>query len=149
MASLIPNLEARVQTDQLLVVFDGHCGLCNRTVRWLLRRDRRDKLRFAPSTDPAIAELLSNHGISVAPDTILVLRNINTPIEELLVRSNAILVCLRALPQPWRVLAAIARLIPRPFREAMYRLVAQHRYQIWGRYESCPFPTADERRHFL
>jgi len=143
------QIDIRLQPGQLLVIYDGNCGLCNRSVRWLLRRDRKDHLRFAPSSDPAVADLLASHGISVIPDTILVIRNVNTAIEELLVRSNAILACLRVLPQPWPMLAAIARLMPRPLREAGYRLVARYRYKIWGRYESCPIPTPEDRSHFL
>ena len=143
------QIDIRLQPGQLLVIYDGNCGLCNRSVRWLLRRDRKDHLRFAPSSDPAVADLLASHGISVIPDTILVIRNVNTAIEELLVGSNAILACLRVLPQPWPMLAAIARLMPRPLREAGYRLVARYRYKIWGRYESCPIPTPEDRSHFL
>ena len=148
-ASNILELKGR-----LLVVFDGECGFCNRSIRWLLRRDRRDRLCFAPSSDPAVRELLASHGVSLqslesSPDTILVLRNAGTHVEELLVRSNAVLACLRALPQPWPFFAALARLIPRPVREAAYRFIANHRYRIWGRYDSCPIPTVEERRHFL
>ena len=80
---------------------------------------------------------------------MLVFRNVGTPVEELLVRSNAILACLRVLPQPWRIFGALFRLIPRPLREAGYRFIARERYRIWGRYESCPVPTPEESRHFL
>jgi predicted DCC family thiol-disulfide oxidoreductase YuxK len=156
---ILPQLDtgARigVRPDQILVVFDGLCSLCNRSIRWFLRHDRHDRLRFAPSDDPAIAELMAAHGIlrgspvSNGPDTILIFRNIGTPVEELLVRSNAVLACLRVLPQPWPALAAILRLIPRPFRESGYRFVARWRYRVWGRYDSCPIPTAEERRQFL
>jgi len=150
-------LEARLK-DRLLVVFDGECGFCNRGIRWLLRRDGHDRLRFAPSSDEAVGELLANHGFrpaetdgnaKPAPDTILVLRRVGTPVEELLVRSNAILACLRVLPQPWPALAAMLRLVPRPVRESAYRFMASNRYRVAGRYESCPIPTAEERMHFL
>jgi len=148
-ASGLAGLEGR-----LLVVFDGECGFCNRSIRWLLRRDRKDRLRFAPSSDPAVRELLASHGVlsqasDTSPDTIFVLRNTGTHVEELLVRSNAILACLRVLPQPWPFFAAVARLIPRPVRESAYKLIARYRYRIWGRYDSCPIPTPEERRHFL
>jgi predicted DCC family thiol-disulfide oxidoreductase YuxK len=144
-----PQLEGR-----LLVVYDGECGFCNHSIRWLLRRDRRDLLRFAPSTDPAVTELLAKHGAQPfgkdpARETMMVFRNTGTPLEELLVRSNAILACLRVLPQPWRLLGALLRLIPRPLREAGYRFIARERYRIWGRYESCPIPTPEESQHFL
>jgi predicted DCC family thiol-disulfide oxidoreductase YuxK len=145
-------------TGRLLVVFDGECGFCNRSIRWLLRRDRKDRLRFAPSTAPAVEQLLTSHGVQPFgqgsnPDpgfeTVLVFRNAGTSMEELLVRSNAILACLRVLPQPWPALAAVLRLIPRPLRESGYRFVARQRYRIWGRYATCPIPTPEERRHFL
>jgi predicted DCC family thiol-disulfide oxidoreductase YuxK len=139
---------------RLLVVYDGECGFCNHSIRWLLRRDGKDRLRFAPSTDSAVAELLAGHGAQPfgkdpGRETVMVFRNIGTPLEELLVRSNAILACLRVLPQPWRMLGAMLRLIPRPLREAGYRFIARERYRIWGRYETCPIPTPEESRHFL
>ena len=148
-----PQLE-----DRLLVIYDGECGFCNRSIRWLLRRDRGDQLRFAPSTAPAVAQLLSSHGVQpfgqgsspdLSRETMLVFRNIGDSMEELLVRSNAMLACLRVLPQPWAAVAAILRLIPRPVREWAYRLIARWRYRIWGRYATCPIPTPEERAHFL
>lgn len=158
-----PQLE-----DRLLVLYDGQCGLCNHSIRWLLRRDRRDRLRFAPSNDPAVQPILLRHGYQpanqadcrqassgsgvsseAAPDTILVLRHVGTRLEDLLVRSNAILACMRVLPQPWPVVPAILRLVPRPLRDSAYRLIARWRYRIWGHYQTCPIPTAEERQHFL
>ncbi len=68
--------------SRLLVIYDGHCGLCNHTVQWLLARDRHDRLRFAPSLSPQVAPLLAHHGFtpdaspngpsSSGPGTILV-----------------------------------------------------------------------------
>ena len=137
---------------RLLVLFDGHCGLCNRSVRWLLRRDRHDRLRFAPSNAPQVAALTRlNFVMSDAngPNSILVALYIGSPAERLLARSDAVLAVLAELPQPWPALAAILRLIPRPLRDLVYRLVARWRYRIWGRLESCPIPTAAERDRFL
>lgn len=148
-----PQLE-----DRLLVIYDGECGFCNRSIRWLLRRDRGDRLRFAPSTAPAVAQLLLSHGVqpfgqASSPDpsreTMLVFRDIGSPMEKLLVRSNAALACLRVLPPPWPAIAAILRLVPRPVREWAYRLIARWRYRIWGRYATCPIPAPEERAHFL
>ena len=41
-----------------VVFYDGVCGLCDRTVRFLLRRDRRDRLRFAPLQGEVARKLL-------------------------------------------------------------------------------------------
>jgi predicted DCC family thiol-disulfide oxidoreductase YuxK len=140
--------------DRLVVIFDGHCGLCNRTVRWLLRRDRRDQLRFVASESEMAAGLLARHGINSpdaesGPATILAVLNFGGPAERVLARSEAVLALLAELPRPWPAVAAALGWIPRPLRDLGYRLIARWRYRIWGRLESCPVPTAEERKRFL
>jgi predicted DCC family thiol-disulfide oxidoreductase YuxK len=140
--------------DRLLVIFDGHCGFCNHSVRWFLRRDRLDRLRFVPFESPKVAGLLARHGLDAAmaapgPDTILVVRNPEGEAEQVFVRSEAALAMLGKLPRPWPVIAAGLRWVPRPLRDLGYRLVARWRYRIWGRLESCPIPTPQERERFL
>ncbi len=140
--------------DRLLVVFDGECGYCNRAVRWFLRRDRRDRLRFVASESAKVAGLLARHGIGVTdtesgPGSILVFEDADGPAEKLLVRSDAVVAMLRQLPRPWPAIAVMMRLIPRTVRDLGYRIVARWRYRIWGRLECCPLPTAEERARFL
>ena len=138
---------------RLLVLFDGHCGLCNRSVRWFLRRDRQDRLRFGPADSPKVAALLARHGFDWSdadgPSSIVVVECVETPAERLLIRSDAVLKMLGELPQPWPFVARCLKLIPRPLRDLCYRLIARWRYRIWGRLESCPIPTALERGRFL
>jgi predicted DCC family thiol-disulfide oxidoreductase YuxK len=140
--------------DRLLFIFDGRCGLCNRSVRWFLTRDRQDRLRFVPSESPKVAAVLARHGLDATAATgisgsILVLRDSERPTERLLSRSDAVLALLSKLPSPWPTVAGALRLIPRPLRDLAYRLVARWRYRIWGRLEACPIPTAEERSRFL
>ncbi len=135
--------------DRLLVLFDGHCGLCHASVRWLMRHDRQDRLRFAPADSPAARALLAAvfpasthpypiHFASATPDTILVL----TPptaaqdVPHILTRSTAVLACLNTLDTPWPQFAALALWIPLPLRDAAYRLVA--RLRLFPRYAICP-----------
>lgn len=141
-------------SPRLLVVFDGRCGLCHRSVRWLARRDRRDRLRFAPSESPRAADLLARHGAGApdsasGPGTILVVQGFGGAEERVLVRSDAVLALLAELPWPWPGMAALLAWIPRPLRDLVYRCVARCRYRIWGRLESCPLPTPEERERFL
>lgn len=139
--------------DRLLVVFDGNCGLCNGWVRWLLRRDSHDRLRFAPSTMPALAPLLArrSHALDAngVPGTVLVFANPLQTGEEMFVRWAATLALFRALPSPWPAVAVCLRWIPDFAGDPAYRLMARFRYRIWGRLETCPIPTAQERAHFL
>ena len=141
-------------SGRLLVIFDGHCGLCNRAVQWLLRRDRRDRLRFAAAEAPQVAGLLARHGVGApdpesGPATILVARDASGPAEQVLARSEALLAVLRELPRPWPAVAVLLGWIPHPMLDLGYRLIARWRYRIWGRLETCPLPTAEARTRFL
>jgi predicted DCC family thiol-disulfide oxidoreductase YuxK len=75
--------------------------------------------------------------------------NFGGPAERVLARSEAVLALLAELPRPWPAVAAALGWIPRPLRDLGYRLIARWRYRIWGRLESCPVPTAEERKRFL
>jgi len=140
--------------SRLLVIYDGQCGLCYRVVRWLLRSDRRDRLRFAAAESEKVAGLLARLGISLpdvkfGPATILVVRNFNHPAEQVLVRSEAILALLAELPHPWPTVETVLSWVPRPVRDLVYRLIARWRYRIWGQLECCPMPTAGDQARFL
>lgn len=136
--------------DRLLILFDGHCALCHASVRWLLRHDHRDRLRFSPAHSVA-AQTILTQTLPAAPNTILVLTpslDVNHPLR-ILVRSTAVLACLAELDPPWPQLAAVARLIPLPLRDAAYRLIAYLRYHLARRYDACPLPAPEDRPHFL
>jgi predicted DCC family thiol-disulfide oxidoreductase YuxK len=140
--------------DRLLVIFDGHCAFCNRSIRWFLKRDFHDRLRFAASQSPQVAAVLARRGpastgLETGPSTILVVRDAGCPGERVLLRSDAALAMLRELPRPWPAVGRAFSWIPRPVRDLGYRLVAHWRYRIRGRLESCPLPTPKERERFL
>lgn len=151
--------ELRNIGDRLLVIFDGRCGFCNQAVRWFLRRDKLDRLRFVPSDSPKVGGFLVRHGIiqtekglgsgSISPSTILAVRNPEGEAERILVRSEAALAMLGELPRPWPTVAVALSWIPRPVRDLAYRLAARWRYRLWGRLETCPIPTPEERSRFL
>lgn len=139
---------------RLLVLFDGHCGLCNGTVRWSLRRDRRDRLRFAAFDSAKGFELLARHGFDLeemesGSGSVVIVCEFGGPAERAMLRSEAVLALLRELPQPWPSIATALGWLPRPVRDQGYRLVARWRYRIWRRLESCPLPSAEERTQFL
>ncbi len=140
--------------DRLLVIFDGHCGFCNGSVRWFLRRDRRDRLRFVRLESPKVAALLARHGmvatdLESGPDTMVLVRDPDGPNERVFTRSEAAVAMLAELPRPWSTAGDLFGWVPRPVRDLGYRLVARWRYRIWGRLECCPLPTAEERGRFL
>jgi predicted DCC family thiol-disulfide oxidoreductase YuxK len=139
---------------RLLVIFDGHCGFCNLSVRWFLRRDRLDRMRFVASESPLVTGLLARHGLGtqgleLGSETIVVVRDAGGENEREFTRSDAACELLRVLPQPWRAAGVVLGWVPQAVRDVGYRVIARWRYRIWGRLESCPLPTAEERGRFL
>jgi predicted DCC family thiol-disulfide oxidoreductase YuxK len=127
------------------VFFDGVCGLCNRTVQFLLQRDRHDRLRFAPlQGETARRILLPLGGRPEALDTIYVV----TADGRLLERSRAVLFAVAALGAAWSWVGLL-RVVPRPLADLVYGLVARVRYRVFGRFESCAMPTPAQRAKFL
>jgi predicted DCC family thiol-disulfide oxidoreductase YuxK len=136
---------------RVLVVFDGQCGLCSRTVRWLLRRDRHNRLRFLAAESPRAVTFVARSGIANSPgsrpSTIVAVHAAETPSERIFSRSEAVRTILRELPQPWPFVAAALGLVPRPLRDLAYQLIARLRHRLGPR--SCPAFTPAQRQRFL
>ncbi|MBU3741115.1 MAG: DUF393 domain-containing protein [Candidatus Kapabacteria bacterium] len=130
-------------TDNVIVVFDGVCVLCNHTVDLLLRTDRSGLLRFTPFQSDIAARLLAEHGVFTTPDTVYIIDG-NT----LYRHSDAIIHVSRYLAWPWRALG-ILRVIPRSLRDPIYRWTSRNRYRWFGKRDTCRLPSAAERERFL
>jgi len=154
-----------------IVLYDGVCGLCNRLVRFVLDRDRDGVFRFASLQSVLAGRILGRHGADARDlDMVYVVVNYELPEERLVARSDAVIFILRHLSagaglrpagQPgaavptqagrslWQLVGLLLQLLPRPVREWGYRLVARHRYRIFGRYDTCPLPSESTRSRFL
>jgi predicted DCC family thiol-disulfide oxidoreductase YuxK len=131
------------------ILFDGVCTLCNGFVQFVIRRDPQGHFRFAALQSAAGQALLAAHGqpLSAAalaqPDSVVLVAG-----GRVYTHSAAVLRIMGHLGGVWR-LAAAGWLLPRPWRDALYRYVARHRYQWFGQQESCMLPTPALRARFL
>jgi predicted DCC family thiol-disulfide oxidoreductase YuxK len=142
-----------------IVLYDGVCGLCNRMVQFILRRDRRSVFRFASLQSSFAASILTRHEASPTDlDTFYIVLNhklqtggfaTNQLDELLLARSDAVIFLLDNLGGIWQVMARLFRLLPRALRNWLYEVVAHNRYRIFGRYDACPVPDTATRSRFL
>src|SRR5215470_10758647 len=72
-----------------VILYDGVCGLCNRWVQFLLRRDQRDRFRFAPLQSALAAQILMRHSVTPGSlDTVYVVQQLGQPEECLLAQST-------------------------------------------------------------
>jgi predicted DCC family thiol-disulfide oxidoreductase YuxK len=132
-----------------IVLYDGICGLCNRLVQFLLKRDTHDRFRFESLQSELASNVLTQHRLDPQDlDTVYVVKNYGQPDERLLARSDAILFLLKQIGGLWRV-AAMGSVLPKVFRDAVYKIVARNRYRVFGKYESCMLPEPEHRAKFL
>ena len=132
-----------------MVLYDGVCGLCNRLNQFLLKRDTHDRFRFASLQSDLAASLLKRHGADPSElDTVYVVLDYNQPGERLLARSDAILHLVTQLDGIWKW-AGVGRLLPKVWRDGIYKLVARNRYRVFGKHDSCMLPEPKHRHKFL
>lgn len=127
-----------------VIVFDSECVLCSANARIVLRSDRRRIFQLASMQGETGATLLRSHGVDPAdPDTLIVVTG-----DRVLRDSDAVLFIYRHLDWPWRALATFA-IVPRPFRDRVYRSIARNRYRWFGRRTHCWVPAAGDRDRLL
>ncbi len=115
----------------LLVRYDSECLMCSKSMRFLAEEDRADLIRFTPLTDEN-------------PTSIQVVANNCT-----LTESRAILALLSALGGHWRAISILGKIVPPPLSDILYRFVARHRYQWFGKTSSCDLPSASLTNRIL
>ena len=133
-----------------IILYDGVCGLCNRLIQFVLKRDRNDRFRFAALQSEFAGDVLRRHGVNPALlDTVYLLLNYSQPDERLASRSDAGIQILAELGGVWRALASVGQFLPRWIRDKTYNLIARNRYQIFGKFQTCQIPDEKYRSKFL
>ena len=132
-----------------LVLYDGVCGLCNRAVQFILRRDGRGRFRYMPLQSEAAGAILKRHGLAADRSTFVLVAHPGTPHERVFTRSRGALAVARSLGGLWRLLAAVAWWMPRPLLDVAYDQVAQRRYAWFGKADACLLPSPEQRARFL
>lgn len=128
--------------EQHIVFFDGVCNLCNSSLQFIIRNDRKALFKFASLQSDKACELLKPFG-ELNEDSVLYLKN-----GILYKRSSAALRIARQLDGLWPLLY-IFIIIPPFIRNAIYKWIAKNRYQWFGKMEECMVPEEGLKERFL
>jgi predicted DCC family thiol-disulfide oxidoreductase YuxK len=132
-----------------VLLYDGTCGFCAESVQLVLRHDRAGTLRFAPLQGAIGAAVRAAHpGLDRVDSMVWAERDDAGGPGQVYTRSDAALRIARYLGGPWH-LARIARLVPRPIRDAAYDLIARHRHRLLAGGPACLVPPPEVRGRFL
>ena len=137
--------EEELPKNKHIVLFDGVCNFCNDSVRFIIKRDKKDLYRFASLQSELGKSLTKSRGIDTnAVDSIILIQ----PGEAYYLKSDAALNIAKNLNGFYSALS-IFLYLPSGFRDFLYDLIAKNRYKWFGKKEACPMPTADEQAKFL
>ena len=128
-----------------IILFDGICNLCESSVQFVIKYDKKDVFRFVA--------LQSELGIAIVKHIGLDIKNIDSvilyePGIAYNYKSAAALEIAKNLGGFFH-LGTVFKLIPNGLRNLLYDYIAKNRYQWYGKKESCLVPTIELKSKFL
>jgi predicted DCC family thiol-disulfide oxidoreductase YuxK len=133
-----------VEAENLIILFDGDCNLCNSTVQFVIDRDKKDLFRFcALQSDTGKLILKKNKLPDNYTDSFLLYYN-----NKLYTKSSAALYMVKKMQMPWKMLFVFI-IIPKLVRDAVYSFIAKNRYKWFGKSEYCRVMTPELKHKFL
>ncbi len=130
-----------------VLLYDGVCGFCNKTVQMILDRDRRGEMRFAALQSDYGRAVVGRHPELRGVDSVVFVETARGG-ERVYVRSDAALKVADYLGGLWKLFLA-AKVVPRALRDYFYDLFARNRYRLFGKSDACMLPPPEVRERFL
>lgn len=118
---------ACMKDEKPTIIFDGICKLCNASVNFILKRDKKQQFRFVPQQSEEGKILLAKFGLPAESKSVIFIRN-----NSVFTESDALIAICKYLPVPWKWLSSL-KIIPKNGRNMVYRWVAKNRYRWFGK----------------
>lgn len=124
-----------------IVVFDGVCVLCNRFFNWLIKNDKDEKFMY------------TNFQSDFSKKNNLKLKDINSVAViktngEKIYKVQAVYYILKKIDR-YFIVRILLKLLPLFLTNICYDLIANFRYRIFGKYETCIIPNENVRKNFI
>jgi predicted DCC family thiol-disulfide oxidoreductase YuxK len=128
-----------------IVFFDGYCSLCNALIDWLMKMDKRNRLKFASLQGQTASRILKENSYKnqIDPETVSYFDD-----GKIYERSTAILMIFSELGGAW-LLTKLFFIFPGSLRDLFYKFVARNRYRFFGKMQTCRIPTDTEKEKLL
>lgn len=127
-----------------ILLFDGVCNLCNSIVQFTIKRDPKEKFKFASLQSESGQALLKKFGLPTNDFDSFVFING----DKYFLKSSAGLHVLKELGGLWKLFYVFI-IFPRPLRDFIYNIIAKTRYKIFGKRHTCMVPTPRLKQRFL
>ncbi len=131
--------------DKKIILFDGVCTLCDKSVQFVIRHDKHDKFRFVAQQSELGQEIMSYLGINPVSTESIVLYE---PGHAYYTKAEAAIRIVKALGG-WFTLMSVFLVFPDLITNNVYSYIAKNRYKWYGKKSECTVPTPEVRAKFL
>ncbi|WP_317899526.1 thiol-disulfide oxidoreductase DCC family protein [Aurantibacillus circumpalustris] len=129
---------------QPILLFDGECGFCNKSVQFFLNREKPSKkMHFAPLESEIGKALKAYFEIDEKIDSIILIRD-----HSAFIKSCAALRMTQYMNGLWPLLSIFV-IIPPFLRNVVYDFIAKRRRKIIGRVKTCELINMEDKKRFL
>ena len=130
--------------NKSIILFDGVCNLCNSSVNFIIKHDKKEHFKFASLQSDAAKEILLQYNSKKNKlDSIILVEN-----GVIYEKSTAALIISKRLSGSIKLLYGFI-IIPKFIRDWVYNYIAKNRYKWYGKQESCLMPTPNLKSRFL
>ncbi len=133
--------------DQPVIVYDGVCVLCSRSMRIIARGDRAGRYRYMSAQSPIGQALFAHYGLDAEQFETVLLIEAGRAFGKL----DAIMRIagqLRGIYRPLGLLR-VMRVLPGRLQDWCYDSIAKNRYSLFGRTDACIMPDASWRARVI
>lgn len=127
-----------------IILFDGVCNFCNRTINIILKYDKQAYFQFAASQSNAAKGIMQECSLEEKAISSVILIDQ----EKVYTKTDAVIQIANRL-SGWPRLFSFIKFIPKPIRDFGYDLIAKNRYTLFGKKDNCMIPDASIRNRFL
>lgn len=126
-----------------IILFDGECNFCNKSVQFIIKRDPKRKFKFASLQSDIGKKLLSKYNYPSNINSFVLIEN-----NVLFFKSSAALRVYKNLKGAWKLLY-ILFIVPKPFRDFFYEIIAKNRNKLFPSKNNCMLLNQEDTKRFL
>jgi predicted DCC family thiol-disulfide oxidoreductase YuxK len=119
-----------MERQEVYILFDGYCRLCNGTVRFLLKKDRKNIFQFVSIQSERGKQILKENQVTQSDSVVLIYDH------SVYFSSDAFIEIVQLLSFPWNLLKVI-KYLPKKWRDGIYEFIANNRYRWFDKQKSC------------
>ena len=135
----------KLKHNKQLILFDGVCNLCNSSVQYVIKRDKKDRFRYAALQSEIGQDIIEKFHIDTSKTDSIILYSNEKGISY---KSTAALKIASNLGFPTNILSVFL-IIPAIIRNVVYDFIAKNRYKWYGKKDHCMIPTPELKSKFL